>query len=353
MRLTSFATVLALAPAMFAQEPPAGGVSPSWALVHEAGSANAIPFGVGPCRYQQVHGDLRGSARTLRAIALRQDGGAPGRANSARQLELEVWIGAADRATTGSTFLANYRGERTLVLTRRTIAIPAAPPAPFALPAPFAVELLFDTPWLHSGALDLAWEVVVHSASLATPWYADAMTGLGYDLLVVGAAESLGSGCATPNGVLSLSSTIAVSGSTRSGSWRFAVEGAPSSARGALLLGREGSATPVPALCGGGLVLIGQESAALPLWLDALGSGALATGSLPHDPAWTGQRLCSQAIALDPARSPLPVVTSQAVLATVPPLVSEVLLTRLWAFSPTATSGGLGVGEGLVVRFSL
>lgn len=324
--------------------------SPAWAAAHEAGSANAIPFGIGPCRYQQAHGDLRGTPRVVTELAFRGDAGGVVPAVTARRLELELTCGETELGAVGTTFDQNWLAPPVVVVARRSIDVPAADTAPVNLPAPWTLTLGFDAPWSCSGAHDFAWEMRVHAATSSTPWYADAMTGLSFERRATGAAAALGLGCTTANGTLTLRSAITADAAHASASWRFAITGAPALARSALAISDSGPAIPLAAACGSGEVRLGALLVLVPFAADAAGNAAWTVTGLPIERAWEGRTFDCQVAASDPAQGPLPLAFSNGVRAAVPPLVAPPLLTRVWALAPTAGSGACAPGEGLVVR---
>ena len=129
----------------------------------------SIPFFAASYRYQQVHGDLKGTPRFFTGIGWRRDGMLLDTAQMfARTIDMELWLGDGDLATFGTTFASNRVSPPTNAFVRKIVNAPDLVLRPDAMPAPFTFNVVFDTPVLYLGLQDLLWEVVIHSNSSTT-----------------------------------------------------------------------------------------------------------------------------------------------------------------------------------------
>src|SRR5262245_26384251 len=100
-------------------------VSPADYANHESTNNNAYPFANNLFRYQQVHGDLRGTVRLMQGIAWRRDGTlAANTGYFARVLDAEMFMADSSYAAVSSTYTSNYASTPVNTLIRKTVNLP-------------------------------------------------------------------------------------------------------------------------------------------------------------------------------------------------------------------------------------
>lgn len=320
-------------------------VSPvGFANVESTGN-NTFPFNAAAFTYQQVHGDIRGTPRPITAFAFRRDGTLTS-AYAARTVTVDVFMGDADFAAITNTFATNFVSTPTQVVTNRSVNLPDHSAIPIALPAPFTAVVNLDTPYVHTGVLDLCWDLRLTSNSGTGSYPMDAASGTGV-VSTNGTATQLGTGCTTSTGTMELRWT----GSTTATQFnlRWAVRGGPASAQTSVLVGNP-VAIPLPSLC-------------TPIQTDgtffSLG-GTTATGgtftsalvTVPYNPAFVGIPLAAQAASLDASQPGLPLALSNGLLNTIAgPVTGPVLCARIYSSgNATALTGTLGNNYSLVTE---
>jgi hypothetical protein len=326
-------------------------VSPSACTVHEGGSNNNFPF-QSTFRYQQVHGDLKGTARSFKGLAWRRDGTTT-TTQPARTQNIELWMGDGDFAMLSTTFASNYVNTPVQVFTPKNVNLPDHTARADFQPAPWDVNLAFDTPYSYAGIKDITYEVVIHTSSIAsTSYVCDAYSGT---TLTAGFTTS-GTGCTTANGVMKLRTNINSSTSTNAWTVSWSVSGAPSSATTAIMTGFTNPNAPIFGLCSGANLY--TDALLFTLTATSTTTGTLTQPSpalsLPFDPYLVGFTVHAQAASIDNTQTGLPVAASNGNTASLPPLmpVPAVQIGRVYASgTPTATTGSMSNASGLVTRF--
>ncbi len=135
-------------------------VSPSYYLLEEGLSWSLQPFfrSAGQT-HQQMHDTLRGNARTIGALAFRQD------VNQAMTQQGHPWWSEFEIVLAGGTYAGasplpanNYATTPTRVFQNRRFHVPDWSLRPKTAPAPFSLVIPFDTPYAHSGVHALLFE---------------------------------------------------------------------------------------------------------------------------------------------------------------------------------------------------
>ncbi len=309
-------------------------VSPVGYAHVEAGANNTDPFRDVAFTFQQVHGDIRGTPRSISSLAFRRDGTVM-LAIPARTVVLDMFIGEVDMALIGPTFAANFTSPRLQVVTNRTVNLPDHTVPPITIPTPFTVVFPFDVPYAHSAALDLIYEMRIHSNSNAAFYALDAAVGNVF-AGVTGTAAAMGTGCTTSNGVMQLRWSGLTTNPFHLLKWD--VVNAPTSAQIVLLVGLP-IAFPLPGVCeqvfttGQYFTLQGTTSTA----------GVYATPtslSFRYNPTFAGLTLATQAASFDTGQPNAPLVLSNGLLVGISDLGAAVQCARVVAVgTSTATTG--------------
>ena len=326
-------------------------VSPLLYERHEAASSNSFPF-TNAFRYQQVHGDLKGTPRVFQGVAWRRDGAqVTNTTHVARTFDLEARLADGNLASFAGTFASNYVGTPVQVFLRKNVNAPDWTQQPAASPAPWNLSLLFDVPFVYSGTNDLLYEVVIHATSATTAYLAD--SALGTSTTVTGGSQAHGTGCTTINGVMRLRANEINNSGTGNLTAQWVVASAPSAAATTVLIGLTNPALPIPFGCGSSTLF---TDAAITSYSGAsTNPGGFTTTpqlAVAWNPAYAGFLMTAQAASIDPSQGGLGIALSIGVTSEAPPTVSPVLVSKLVANgSPTATTGTATANTGLVTRF--
>ncbi|MCC6784487.1 MAG: hypothetical protein IT457_16710 [Planctomycetes bacterium] len=329
-------------------------VSPPQAATTEGGTWFAEPF-TGPCRYQQINADLRGGPRNFSAIAFRRDGIAPTDPSlNARLLDLEVSCATGSYSGSGSNFAANYLSAPTTVFVRKLLSLPDLSAQPHSLPADWSINLAFDFNHTYVGNADFLCELKVWAASSSNGYLVDGVSAR--DTVLTGGFRSIGSGCLTANGAMTVRGVIATDAANARSSFDWGIARGPSSAAAGLLIGLTDPNVVVPGLCpssaGNRLHCDGVLASVLGS-LDAVGTWTLPTVVAPWQPAFVGSTVTAQAAAVDPGQGGLGIAVSQGIVSVVPPGPVAPQVARIVATGPGAfgaASGTRWFGLGFVMR---
>lgn len=110
-------------------------------------------------RWQQVHGDLLGSAQVIRGFRLRRDETVPVLSiSTAQSVIVEVWMGEVDFANASTDFAANLGPAPVQVLPGAQLQLPDWV-AGGSSPAPFDLDVQLAVPFVYSGTKALVVEV--------------------------------------------------------------------------------------------------------------------------------------------------------------------------------------------------
>jgi hypothetical protein len=307
-------------------------VSPNTTTLAEGDSNNAFPWNSGTVRrYQQIHSDVGGAARSITQISFRGNAGNTTNYTGTWACDLEMFMGdsvAWDQAT--FVFANNYVGTRSPVFARRVINLGPLGQNQAAGPLPFTVNIPLDAPHAYAGTQSLIWEAVVYSNVLTGNFnQIDAETGS----TATGTTTITGTGCIATGRTVAMTHTFGAS--DRGGLLMLAptVSNGPSTAPAFLAIGLSNPNLPIPGLCG-------SSFTDLTLVLD-LGPTS-ATGAVTGDSGFAlllpnvglaGATLFSQAIALDIGRTdplPLSVSNGRSVVIPTPNLTDVVPVTRIY-----------------------
>jgi len=321
-------------------------VAPPQYAAREASAGNGGPFG-GIGRYQQIHGELRGTARTLQALAWRRDGiPADNTVMVARTPDLQIVLADSNLAGVNATFANNLVGPATTVFARRPVNGPDFTRRTLALPAPWSLSITFDAPYPYAGTADLVYDVTTYNNTSGNPYEFDAASGR--DSSMWGGSVPSGSGCNTSNGSMNLFADFLTNGGTGQLTLKWTVLRGPSAAPSAVLVGLTNPNLFSTLVCGGSFLYTDAMVMVVGGTTDAFGGWITPTITAPFRPGYVGATLTAQAAALDQAFA---IVASNGQATTVAPVPVALQMNRVVAGSPTATTGTVYVGYGLVTRF--
>jgi hypothetical protein len=324
-----------------------GVVSPAGYDVREGDTSNSFPFGSTTHHYMQVHGDLRGTPRTIASLSFRRDGQSETTVGVARTFTLELFLGDANLATVSSTFANNWVGTPTRVIAPRTINAPDWTQRPRVRPAPFDLVLMLDTPFNFTGTNDLGWEALLTNNSSSASYLADAHndTGTGSQ---PGNHVMNGNGCTTANGEMLLYSGFTTSPTTMT--LRFELRDAPPSAPSAVLVGGSDPNAAVPGLCGDGRLR--TDAAFVVFNGTATSAGSYSpSASVPYNAAYVGFTFYAQGAAPDATQQGLAVAASNGLVAPVPDRPLATNGARIYLSGSTGPVGTLNNNYLLATRF--
>ena len=129
-----------------------------------------------PCtfagRWQQIHGDLRGTPMAVRGLRFRPDGWRYLPHATARSLDCELWMSWGDYGQLSRCLDDNHLRMKANVMARRRVALPDNTQSA-GMPEPWNVRFPLDATYVFPGvAFDPVWELRV---------YGNDQSGLGYD----------------------------------------------------------------------------------------------------------------------------------------------------------------------------
>jgi hypothetical protein len=322
-------------------------VSPIGYETREGSGENAYPF-ARTMRFQQFHPDLKGVARTIKALAFRRDGldSQPAQTSS---IVVTVKLGTCDLATVTSAFASNYAAAGTTVATSKTVNLPDWSPDPTTIPAPFTLSVPFDTNYAYAGVKDLLWEMAVTTLDINGRYADTARNNL---TTTYGTTAMLGTGCTTASGKFTLLGSVwSDTGEQQAhAEWKF--KGGPVLASCALLLGTSDPDLPIPGLCGGGRL---RTDAAISIAMGSTNTGTHTPIDLgaPYGGALVGRSLFGQFVAVDATQGSFPIAASNGLRQTIPAYGPNAAFGRLYAVGSTnVTTGTLDKTGQLVTRFS-
>lgn len=325
-------------------------ISPAAAATAEGNSNNNFPW-TNTFHYQQMHGDVRGSARIVKGHAHRRDGLST-TVSLPRTFDVEIWAGEGtfNASTISATFANNYAAAPTQVFTRKMVNAPDWSTRPTTPPAPFDFTFTYDTPFAYSGSLDLVWEMAIHATTATSSYVADAQS----QGSVSSPTTILGTGCVATGRTTAMSHTATYTNNPNTNQLLVTLSvsnGTPSS-QGVFLMGATNPALPLPGFCGTSPTLFTSGELQLPGTTSS--TGAMSTGALPirWNNAFTGAQLYTQAATID-AGLPGGLAISNGRSVQIVAMPAPGLYARIYASGqPTATSGTVGLAFALVCEFS-
>jgi hypothetical protein len=330
-------------------------VSPPYCANAEGGTWSDTPFAF-VARYQQITGDLRGSARNLQGLSFRRDALlATNTGFTSKTLDLEILCSNSSFAASSATFASNYVGAPSVVFARRSYVTPDLTQQPNGVPGPWVMSILFDTPFPYAGTGDLLYELKVYSLTSGNGYPLDAVSAR--DSSATGAASTVGLGCVTQNGNMSLRGTLLTNTATNTVSLDWSVRRGPSMTTAGLLVGFANPNVPLPFVCpnsGGNFLYTDGILFSTIGSLDAFGDWNTPTLNVPFQAAYVGGILTAQAAAVDLPQGGIGVAVSNGASSTVaagpsPFQIARVLVTG--AGAATAATGSVQVGLGFVTRY--
>ena len=320
--------------------------SPNDARTKASGRGNTLPFGFfGTARYQQVHGDLTGSAVRVTHLSLRR--AAINRDISTmvgRTVDVELTMAHSDFAKSTTTFDNNLKAlGKTVAIKRKKIVFPNIAKYTGPLP-PWNVDLKFDKTWLYLGKDDLAWDLKMFSTTSTSTYFLDFSTSK-----ESGTATDYGTGCLASGQrerMLMMQFVIAQWGSKLQLQWRILNGPKNKTSPSVIFAAGAKSQILVPGLCTRlhvitpALVLAGNTTGA---------DGIFQTPqfSLAWDRSFVGLELHTQGFSYDPTQKGLPWAGTQGIETRI-----EGPVRRIWSSNPNATTGSSDQfgNHGLAVR---
>jgi hypothetical protein len=324
-------------------------VSPASLATIEGNSNNTYPFNNNMFRYQQVHGDLRGTPFLMKGIHIRGDGMY---ASPARTVDLELIVSNGPYVGFSQVFDANHGQIRFVTFTRKFVNLPAlaVPPAP---PAPFTVIFPFDMLYPHTGNFDVVWEARIHGNTTSASYIMDAHSHSPADV-TSRTSTPFGTGCTASGRSLAVaagSQFHAYAAAAQFAAMFWSANG-PASLPSTMLLGTSALDVPVPGLCSNLYVAPLITVAAV---TTADGLHAVGPLVLPYDPALVGLTLMHQTAGIDPTRSDaIKVAVSNRATNSVPapPAGGAAPIRRLWLLgNATGPVGSMDGNYGVVIGF--
>jgi hypothetical protein len=350
MRTAPPSVVLLLAAPLLAQTYT---VSPAAYTNTQGNASNPIPFYNGNARYQQIHGDLRGTPLALQGMSVRRGSGTQNNAMP-RMLDLTVILANSDITKTSTTFAANYIGAPWTAMPKTNVSFPDWTQSG-GTPEPWSIVIPFTAPYPYLATSDLLWEWRVENNTAPNQSYAaDVYSGITADItsatsVTLGAAcTATGQGQPMSYGVRCYTSRI-LRGLYLRGTALYGVTNSPS----AILLGSADPNWTIPGLCT-------TVRTNMLISFPSVATGTAASFStpdllVPYDPNWQGLKLYSQAVTSDPGQAGLPFALSAAIENTVPAMTppgASPLIRIFEMTSATAVSGIVNYyAYGIIVRF--
>ncbi|MCA8955701.1 MAG: hypothetical protein KDC87_06495 [Planctomycetes bacterium] len=271
-------------------------VSPPGTEGLEGNSSSALSLNYAASRVQQVDDTLRGvDLQTIRGLAFRRDFNLV--ATARLDLEIEIAMTHADFASFGSIFSANYKAPPTTVFPKQRVTIDWTSASPLR-PADYDAVFPFVAPFAYNRTDALLWETRTTSGKTGAGYLQDWYAGVPAATVYGPRPSDLGSGCTTPNGVLTHLCSIR-STNANSVDFGFGVRGGPSSQPVVAYVGL--TAVKLPLLCGVLEVnpLLGMSLGTT----DGNGGVPIGYASAAWSAALVDLRILSQAFALDPSQA--------------------------------------------------
>lgn len=299
-RMRTLLSLLSLSAAVAAQNLY---VQPDGYAGVEGNSSTGIPFSYLSARVQQADSNRIGQPMpAISSLAFRRDRSA-GSSSTARTIDVTILMGKNDIATFSNTFANNWLSTPTTVYTMKPTNLPDISVAPPAPPGPFVVTIPLDVNFNYDGVDSFMWELLVDNGVTGTysmDWSSAAINTAG------ATSTALGTGCTTPNGVMSL--TTSFSADVNNLNLSFSTLRAPSSAPVILALGVSNPNLPVPGLC---TSLYTDALLQVPLGTSGTtGSLSSVVISAPWQDSFAGVNLFSQVLSPDLSQTGLPLALS-------------------------------------------
>lgn len=327
-------------------------VSPVAFAATEGNNSYTYPFSLSQCRYQQVHGDLRGVPMIQKQLSFRRDGVSTVTTGQPRTLDMELVVADANFATVGVAFTGNYSGTAVTAIARKNVSTPNWQTPPVTPPAPFDFTLIYDQPWVYTGLADFLWEVRIWSSTAPTT---DLMRADRADPTTTAAlASALGQGCLTNGSTTARMSMKGAMLASTNGDLSLLFSGleAPVNTAGVtLFLGATNPNVTILNLCAT-IMTSGEITLPMPN-SDALGAWTAPRFWVPYSAALAGVPIFTQVFAPDASRPFIPLAASNGVSFVLPivPSGTAVKVRRTYDITlATATVGDGPFDGGNVVQ---
>ncbi len=284
-------------------------VTPAYYATNQGNETEARPFTDPAARWQQIHGDLRGTPRTLSALAFRKGSITLSNA-SPRRVELVIICADSKLSTLSGTFASNYVGTPVVVLARSPVTLPSWAYSQ-GTPEPWTAVVPFTTPFMYSAQNDLLWELQLFSNTAPNtafpsdaydPNRADRKDAQRTEICCACRMSGVGNALVQSVGAYTMLSTK---------QFYFSVGlqyGQPHTPAG-IMVGITNPSLQIPGLC---TKLFTTAEWVLPWWTDGTGSFWMPPVGTAYDPAWDGYKLYVQTVLPDAQQPGLPVALSQA-----------------------------------------
>lgn len=333
-------------------------VSPIGNATTEGDTNNAFPWNSTTVRrYTQIHSDLVGAARNFTQLAFRQNAGNTTNYTGTRAVDMELLMAdSVDWNQATFVFAQNYLATPTNVLARRVVNIGPLGQNSTTGPLPFTVFIPLDAPWPYAGTRSFLWEALIHANPLTGNFnQIDTESGSSTS----GTSTITGTGCTATGRTSAMTHTL--NSVDRAGTMVIypTVSNGPTSAPTILALGTTNPNLPYPGLCANlftdlaALLDIGATSATGAI------SGDTGLGFVLPNIGLAGATITSQAVAVDPGQTGLPLALSngRSTVLPAPNTTDVVQVTRIYN-SSTGTAGAFASpitsahSYGLVVEFT-
>lgn len=277
----------------------------------EGNSSTGIPFSYASARIQQSDSNRIGAPMAaISALTFRRDRSA-GASATARTIDVTVLLGKNDINAFSATFATNWLSPPTTVYTRKPTNLPDITTGPPVPPGPFVVTIPLDLTYAYDGVDSLMWEILVDNGVTGTysmDWVSAATTTTG------ATSTQLGTGCTTPNGVMSLTTTFSATVTTLNLS--FSTLRAPSTAPVVLALGVSDPNLQLPGFC---TAVRTDALVQVPLGTSsATGTLSAVVLPLPWNNSFASQNLFSQVLSPDASQAGLPIAFSNGRMSPTP-----------------------------------
>lgn len=318
-------------------------VSPVANATTEGNNSYTYPFSLSQCRYQQIHGDLRGTPMLQKKLVFRRDGASTQTTGLPRTLDMELVVCDSKFAAVGLSFAGNYSGTPVTAIARKSVNTPNWQTPPVSPPAPFDFALTYDQPWLYTGLADFLWEVKIWTSTGSATDYLRADRA---DPATLSATPTvLGQGCLTN---ASTTSRMNFKGSllaSTNGDLALLFTGAAAPANSpavTLLIGASNPNLTIPNLCA--TIYTSAEIALAMPAADATGSWNAPRFWVPYNAGLSGVQIYTQVFAPDASYPVIPVAGSNGVQFGLPGVPSGPAALVRRTYDITLATAPLGQG---------
>lgn len=314
-------------------------------------------------RLLQIHEDLQGTARTIRAIAFRRDGttgATSAHAGGTMLVNVFVSTAATTAAAPDATFDANHGNDRVQVGRNVVVQIPPTPPG--MGPRDFELRVPFQQPFQYAGTGPLCIELQITSNTSPSGLYVDGVQGQSTSPQAV--TWTFGSGCiaaTTQTRAMSLNVSTSTNWTTTARS-RLNFTGAsfPPNALVFLTFGfqsRSLGALPLPFEIPGSA---GAASGACTIYNDILvdvpqlsdPNGRMTTQvDLPVSPSSHGVDVFTQTLALDAGANAFGIVASNSTRVHYVAPYGQTPIGMVYVSNGLGPTGTVRANAGLITRF--